>query len=253
MNMIDMDCHPPFDVADIDYIGKVSRKEFFANLERAGISKACGTLLIPAEFWDSHEISEAIQEVNERTMELACMESRYIPVLRAHPDCTEVTLSQLEKYVPLGMRIVETNGAWIERAEMIPILTYAQEQNIVLSLQNVTTEQVLVLAEKFPSLTMIVGGLTDRVFSPVCAKTILSICPQVYLKLSGFIWSCNYYLHEWCNQLDKKRLLFGSGYPDCNPATRVAALRWELRDQSDVVKQKIFSENATKLFGEVSE
>ena len=60
-------------------------------------------------------------------------------------------------------------------------------------------------------------------------------------------------LHEWCKQLDTERLLFGSGYPDCNPATKVAAAKWELRDQSDVVKQKIFCENAAKLFGEVRE
>jgi predicted TIM-barrel fold metal-dependent hydrolase len=53
--------------------------------------------------------------------------------------------------------------------------------------------------------------------------------------------------------LDTERLLFSSGYPGCNPATKVAAAKWELRDQSDVVKQKIFCENAAKLVGEVKE
>lgn len=253
MYMIDMDCHPPFDAADIDYIGKVNYKDFFVNLERAGISKVCGTLLPPKGFFDSSDMSKVIKELNARTMELVRIEPRYIPVLWVHPDCAEENLSQLEQYVPLGARIVEVDGAWIDRVEMIPLFTHAQEHNVVLSLQNVTAEQVLVLAKRFPSLTMIVGGLTDRVFSPACVKDILSTCPQVYLKLSGSIWSCNYVLHEWCKQLDTERLLFGSGYPDCNPATKVAAAKWELRDQSDVVKQKIFCENAAKLFGEVRE
>ena len=253
MYLIDMDCHPPFGVADIGYIGKVSYKEFFDNLERAGISKVCGTLFLPTGFFDSREISEAIQEVNERTMELACTESRYIPVFRMHPDCIEVTLSQLKKYVPMGMRIFEVEGVWLERTDMLSVFTYMQEQDVVLSIRNATAEQVLTIAENFPSLKIIIDGVMDRVFSPISAKEILSKCPQIYLKVSDMAWIDNYYLHEWSKQLNKGRLLFGTGYPDCNPATRVAAALWELRDCSDEEQKMIFGQNAAKLFEEVSE
>ena len=34
MYMIDMDCHPPFDVAEIDYIGKVNYKDLWKRLAK---------------------------------------------------------------------------------------------------------------------------------------------------------------------------------------------------------------------------
>lgn len=247
MKIIDMDAHPPFDTASIDYIGDMNQTNFFDRLERAGIDKACGTLIPPIGFFEKYAIAEGIEQLNKRTMEMALSEPRYIPVLWVHPDCVDVSLLQLEKYVCMGARIMEVDAAWLERAEMNRILATANEQNVTVSLRGGTPKRIIALKEKFPLLKVLVGGISDRVFTPECAKAILTTCPQVYLRLSGFIWSCNYVLHEWSKRLDKERLLFGTGYPDCNPATKLATVVWELRDRSEVEKELIFSKNVMKM------
>lgn len=247
MKIIDMDAHPPFDTANIDYIGEIDRTEFFARLERAGISKACGTLLPPPGFFTKHTVAEAVEILNEKTMELALSEARYIPVLWVHPDCADVSLKKLEQYIPVGARIIEVDADWLERMEMHRIFEYAQEQHVAVSLIGGTFEQVITLTSKFPRLKVLVGGVSDQIFAPPCAKEIMEICPEVYIKLSRIMWTWNYVMHEWSKCLDKERLLFGTGYPDCNPAAKLGAFEWELRDWSETERELIFCENALRI------
>jgi len=247
MKIIDMDAHPPFDTTSIDYIGELNQTKFFDRLERAGIDMVCGTLIPPVGFFENYAIAEVIQQLNKRTMEMALSEPRYIPVLWVHPDCVETSLLQLEKYVSMGAQIIEIDAAWLEREEMHHILSTANEQNVMVSLRGGTPDQIIALKEKFPLLKILVGGISDRVFTPECAKKILTTCSQVYLRLSGTFWSWNYVLHEWSKSMDKERLLFGTGYPYCNPATKLAAILWELRDQSNEEKELIFSKNVMKM------
>ena len=253
MKMIDMDAHPPFFTMNMDYLGEINCSKFFAQLKRAGIDTACGTLFVQPQFFEQQDIAEAIKQLNKKTMELALLEPRYIPVLWVHPECAVDSLEQLKQYLPLGARIIEVEAAWLEDTKMQPILLYAQEKNVALSLRGATPEQIISLTESFPTLKILVGGISDRAFTPTRTKEILEKCSHVYLKVSGLMWSGNYVLHEWSNRLNKERLLFGTGYPDCNPATRVAAAVWELRDQSESVNNMIFSCNARNIIEEVSE
>ena len=84
---------------------------------------------------------------------------------------------------------------------------------------------------------------------PERAYHLLEKHPNLMINLSGVIWGCNYALHEWCARLGSGRLLFGSGYPFSNPAGKLAAIRWELRDQPASVHEQIFSKNALLLAG----
>ena len=78
---------------------------------------------------------------------------------------------------------------------------------------------------------------------------LMQLHPNLSINLSGAVWTYNYALHEWAQRFGADRIFFGSGYPFCNPAGKLAAVRWELRDQPDSVCERILCRNALSLLG----
>ncbi|MBQ8509454.1 MAG: amidohydrolase family protein [Clostridia bacterium] len=225
MRIIDIDAHPPVDAASFAH--------FFDRLNDAGIGLACGTL-----YAASAPDGGMARRLNEASLALAKREPRYIPALWGHPDCAD----QVEQ-----ARMIEIDGAWLDGAA--EVLAAAQERGLPVSLRGESPAAAIMLAERYPSLKLICGGFFSRGFMPAQAAEVLAACPNVYLNLSGGIWIGNYVLHEWSRKLHIDRLLFGTGCPDGNPAAKLAAMKWELRDADEEVHSGIYRENARKLLG----
>ena len=211
---VDIDAHPPLD--------RQKRREFDSALSSLGIREALGAPL-------TEGVSE--RECNAR----AISELEY-GSLWGHPDC----LDQLENAM-----LLTVDGGWLSHADAV--LTLAETRGIPVVLQHETREQIHDVARAYPSLSLIVGGITSRTAMPEPIRQLMQEHPKLYLNLSGFIWSCNYVLHEWVQKLPVDRLLFGTAYPQGNPAGKLAGLRWELRDTDSSVIEKIFRETAHGL------
>ncbi len=247
--IVDIDAHPPLTPMPVDHIGELSAISLLDRLSRAGIDIACGRLTPPPGFFDAHAPEDAIAALNRGALNLMQTDSRYLPALWIHPDCPDYSMDQLGQYTPLGVRMIGVEAKWLDHPGMQPILTRAQTLDMVVSLQDETISQADELAGQFPSLAVLIGGLGSSGYMPAITFDLLQSHSNLLLNLSGVIWGFNYALHEWTERLGADRLFFGSGYPFSNPAGKLAALRWELRDQADSVCRQIFSENALQLAG----
>ncbi len=217
MNIIDVDAHPPID--------EKKREEFYKTLSLLGITRALGA---PLEEGMTKKESNllAIRNFNCRSM-------------WGHPDCADT----LE-----GASLLTVDSAWLPEAE--EILRIAESKRIPVLLRNENESQIRALAREYPSLPLIVGGSGSRVAKPSLAYELMRDLPQVYLNLSGAVWTYNYVLHEWIQRLPTHRLLFGTDYPYANPASKLAALRWELRHTAASVTEAILGGNALDLLKE---
>lgn len=247
--IVDIDAHLPFLPMQIDHIGELNETLFFDRLTRAGIDIACGILTPPPGFFETHHPCEAIDLLNGAAFSLAQSNSRYLPALCIHPACPDFSIAQLEKYALLGARMIGIDADLLVHPALPPILARAQSLNMTVTLHGEGISQAAELAALFPSLRILIGGLGSTRYMPARAFELMQAHKNLMLNLSGVIWGGNYVLHEWCSRFSADRLFFGTGYPHSNPAGRLAALFWELRDQPASVHEKIFSKNALKLTG----
>ena len=247
--VVDIDAHPPLSPQPVNHIGELDETLFFSRLTHAGIDIACGRLLPPPGFFETHEPDEAIDLLNSAAFALAQREPRYLPALWIHPAYPDFSVAQLAKYAPLGVRIIGADGDRPDHPAFLHILSYVQEFGMTVALHGENISQIDALAARFPNLRLLIGGLGSTGYMPARAFDLMQAHKNLMLNLSGVIWGCNYALHEWCSRLGADRLFFGSAYPFSNPAGKLAALFWELRDQPASVHEQIFSQNALRLTG----
>ena len=247
--VVDIDAHPPFSSLPVDHLGELTQSLFFNRLNSAGIDIACGRLLPPQGFFEAHAPGEAISLLNSAALTLAKSDSRYLPTLWIHPDCPGFSVSQLEEYEKSGVRLLEIDADWLCHPGLSPILSCAQALGMAAVLHKETISQADILAAQFPSLRILAGGLRSTGYMPAAVHELLMKRQNLSFNLSGTICLLNYALHEWTDRLGADRLFFGTGYPFSNPAGKLAAFQWELRDQPASVREQIFGQNALRLVG----
>jgi len=218
VNIIDIDAHPPLD--------EKKRTEFTKALAALGIRTALGA---------PQTEGLTARECNRRAMaDFNCRS------LWGHPDCADMLESA---------SLITVDAPWM--ADAGEVLAIAENRRIPVLLQNETAEQIRALAETHPALTLIAGGFSPRPIMPAPMAELMSVHPRLFLNLSGLIWHGNYIMHEWIKKLPTDRILFGTAYPFGNPASKLAGLRWELRDTDSSVIDGIFGGNASRLYTEV--
>ncbi|MBR2353073.1 MAG: amidohydrolase family protein [Clostridia bacterium] len=218
MSIIDIDAHPP--------IERAARNAFFEDLSRLGIGSALGAPLA--------------EGMSERECNLRVLAEGKGTSLWGHPHCLD-TLA--------GATLITVDAAWLP--EVGDILSVAEKQHVPILLRHEGEDEIRALAAAYPILPLIVGGFDSRVGKPAIMAELMKAHKNLYLNLSGAVWSYNYVMHEWLERLPTDRILFGSAYPLGNPASKLASLRWELRDTDEAVAEAILGGNARTLFGEV--
>ena len=257
MHIIDTDAHPPFGTIEVGSIGTLTAALFFERLQKARIRMATGTLLLPPELSAASLSEDALRCVNAAALSLAHIyPDRYQPGIHVNPDFPECSCQEIVRYADRGVRILgEIQSDWLADAHyqkpLYDIFSCAEQYGMTVSVHPQTSDHLQMWAQKFPSLKFMYGSRECRSITPDQSAALLGEYPNLYLRLSQDIFLGNYYLYSYVNRFPIRQLLFGSGYPLCNPAARTAACLWELRDQTEEIKRKIFHENAVScLSGE---
>ena len=249
MKIIDTDAHPPFGSVEAEHIGILTSALFFERLQKAGIECAAGTLLLPPDLSLSED---TLCRVNDAALALAdTYPDRYVPGIHVCPTLPTVSCREIEQYNKAGVRILgEIQPEWLENEQyqkpLHEIFSCAEQYGMTVSMHPQSPDQLRMWAEKYPSLRFMYGDRQCRTITPGQSVTLLREHPNLFLRLSQDIFLGNYYLHTYIDRFPTEQLLFGSGYPMCNPAARTAACRWELRDQPEEIKRMLFHENAAR-------
>ena len=253
MPIIDTDARPPFCDTEIDHIGILTQALFFERLQKANIETAAGTLLLPSSICSAPMTEDLLRRVNDAARTLADTHpDRYIPGIHVTPDLPALSCAEIERYAAEGVSILgEIETVWLDDPQyerpLSEIFSCAAHHRMTVSIHPAHPDHLRMWAGRFPTLNFMYGDRDCRI-TPAQSEVLLREHPNLYLRLSQDIFLANYYLHTYMEKFPTEQLLFGSGYPNSNPAARTAACLWELRDQTEETKRKIFYENAAACF-----
>lgn len=217
------------------------------DLRRAGISRACGSVIERLE----PESFDDIRALNDEAVMLAQKYSGfYIPGIHIHPGFVKESISELERMHGMGVRLV---------GELVPYMmgwdTYyndaldkiygvINELKMVVSLHTIYEPTIDEAVSRYPGITFVAAHPGDKAQFMRHIERIKKY-GNYYLDLSGTgifrygLIACG------VNAVGSERLLFGTDYPICNPSMYVNAVLFERLGEED--RKNIFAENAKRL------
>lgn len=222
--------------------------ELWHDMERAGISRFCGSVVrrVSGQSW------EEIALLNQSALKLWDLwPDKYIPGVHIHPAFPRESCAELERMHKLGIRLIGELVPYMMNWDSytspgaLEIFTLAQELGMAVSAHPTNDEDMDRLARAFPRLNIVFAhpGNFD-----VCSRNAQRLVQfdNVFLDICGtglFRYGMLKYLVD---RAGESKLLFGTDYPICNPLMQVAGVQYE--NISDRQREAIFSGNAKRLF-----
>ena len=249
-----IDCHiHPFlsKNANFEYFSSSSTPDKFVEiLKRAGISRACGSIVKKMEksnFKDIHKLNNDTFRFRDRYPDF------YIPGIHVHPDYPDESCAEIEKAYDNGVR-------WIGELVryMMGYSTYtskgafqiyktANKLKMPINIHLFSNDEAVEICRAFPDLKVIIAH-------PGSDKTIIkerveliSKFKNLYLDISGSGPNRWGMLRYAIDKAGKNKILFGTDFPLCNPAMYVSGVDFEPLNEKE--REAIFSGNFKRLTG----
>lgn len=225
-----------------------------ADLERAGISKICGSVILKKPY-RREEGFAPIRLCNERAWKLKeAFGGFYVPGFHVHPDFVEESVAEIAKMHARGVRLIGELVPYLHgwggyaSPGLSRILDAAGERHMVVSFHTVADDQegMTRMVREHPDVTFVAAHPGDKA---VYLKHLerMERCDNLYLDLSGtgiFRYGSIAY---GVGRVGSERLVFGTDYPICNPRMYVQAVLQEPISQGDM--ENILYKNAMRLLG----
>ena len=253
MKVIDAHIHPFIDQTNniAVYGSPGSLDEFIAELKRAGITHACGSVIQrneAATFDDIIRLNRAALEIQRRYPNF------YIPGVHVHSRYPEESCRELEQLYALGVR-------WI--GELVPYLmetgTYAEPglrdvfalaqdlgMPVNLHLWPSPMSELETLVADFPRLKVVLAHPGDH-GEAVERFTTTAKYENLFMDVSGtglFRWNMLRYAIDLCGS---EKLLFGSDFPICSPGMNLHGVLAEHLSETELVN--VLYQNFERLTG----
>ena len=223
-----------------------------ADLERAGISKICGSVILKRPYRCEDGFAP-IRQSNERALELKRIWGDfYVPGFHVHPDFVEESIAEIEKMHSQGIHLigelVPYLHGWNDYSNrgLSKILDAAGKYHMVVSFHTMADEQneMTRMVLDHPNVTFVAAHPGEKeVFLKHLER--MERCGNLYLDLSG-TGIFRYGLVAYgVSRISSERFLFGTDYPICNPRMYVQAISQEPISQAD--RENILRKNAQRL------
>lgn len=215
------------------------------DMKRAGISRFCGSVISMAG--DGFEKERLGNVTAFRLRDELCGD--YIPGIQINASyvdesCEEIDLAYSNGCVMVGELVPYFYGWSYSDDGFKSILEHTRGKIELYSLHTMDFKDMERLAIDFPYVNFVFAhpGENDRI---ACHIDIMKRCDNVYLDLSGTGIFRYGMLKHLVNEVGSERILFGTDYPICNPASYIHGVEYERI--SDREKENIFSENAKRV------
>ena len=250
----------PFEVIDChihpnyynNLFGVVKDEEtFFEDLRRAGVSKACGSVIKRAEFeseWSDIEFcNETAMDYYKRYPDF------YIPAIHVHASYVEESCREVEKRYAQGVRWVGElvnyamrTGRYSSRG-MMQIYELCRDYGMTINLHNDgNINEIEPILKAFPTLNVVVAHPHDLANAKSRFEYIAQF-PNAYMDISGNGLQ-RYGMLRWAiDCCGKEKILFGSDYPITNVAMYIQGVMYERL--TDDEREAVFSGNFRCLTG----
>ena len=250
MRIIDFHTHPFLSTDDsLEWYREellLSKDEFRSFEERLGISCVCGSIikrgLTPAEM---------VKRANDDTLVLMNeWKGFYFGGMQVHPDCAELSLSEIERMHGAGVRLIGEITPYIHGwknysdPRFYEILDLAAEKEMILSFHRADNMEKMIADH--PRLTIVKahpgeGALLYELIA------LMKRNDNLYIDISGNGYDRLGMLRRLIDRVGAERILFGSDLPINNSATALACVMSE--PLTDRERELILSGNAERLLG----
>ena len=222
--------------------------------ESVGISTICGSVIEPDTPEGETEWDKA-RRCNRTALELKDIYGDfYIPGFHVHPDFIDESINEMKLMHSFGVNLIgELSPAdykfdgYISEG-FITLMEEAAKLGMVMSLQSFSHDML----DEFANIRKDVICVISKTGEPVGVQKHIERMMKnenYYIDLSGGYASFRHgMLRHTIDKVGADRILFGSGYPFCNPQIVMGAVLLD-PDLTDTEKEKICSLNAKTILG----
>ena len=222
------------------------------DLERAGISRICGSVILKRPY-SREEGFAHIHQCNERALRLRdILGSFYTPGFHVHPDFVEESIAEIEAMHAQGVRLIGELVPYLHGWEdyagknLSRILDAAGKHHMIVSFHTMPDEQdkITRMVREHPDVTFVAAHPNEKeIFLRHLER--MEQCDNLYLDLSGTGIFRYGLLAYGVGRVGSKRFLFGTDFPICNPRMYVQAIYQEPISEED--RENIMHRNAQRL------
>jgi len=216
------------------------------DMERAGIPLICGSVIIKGK-----QGKEALIGANESALSLYKENPDfYLPGIVIHPEFKEESCEYIKKAHDMGLKLIGEltpyTCGWKCYMSAQEIFEYADSLDMTVSCHPTPTEDMHKFAESFPNMEIVYAHPGEHAVLEANIE-ILKKYDNTYIDLSGSGVQRYGTIRKLINEVGKERILFGTDYPICNPATYISAMLYE--NLTDDELEHIFYKNAERVYG----
>ena len=249
--IIDAHCHPFLNERDntglYRYGGPETPDQFVEELRRAGVTKACGSVIHGME----NPNFEELRQFNDDAVSFSEMfPDFFIPGMHIHPAFPEESCAELERMHSKGVRFVGELVPYMMGysayaiQEAFPVFDLMQQLGMVLNIHPTDNEDLEKLLREFPKLPIIVAHPEEKEgYERNLSR--MARYENAYLDISGTGLFRNGLLRYGIDRVGCDRFLFGTDFPICNPAMQVHGVLYERL--TDCEKEAILANNFLNL------
>lgn len=225
--------------------------EQVATLRRAGISRACGSVVR----WINKSTMSDIKELNETALRLRDdFPDFYIPAMHIHPDYPDESCAEIERMYALGVRWIGEIVGYImgfsdyDSPGALQVYATAARLGMPVNIHFGPLEEAEAVCKALPNLNVVMAHPTSDKAQIENRLALMERCPNLHLDLSGSGHNVRRGLvRHAADRVGAQRLIFGSDYPICPPEAFLAAMSEE--KLSDEERKLVMGGNFLRLTG----
>lgn len=250
MEIIDFHTHPGYNTTK-DFGYDMTPELFVNELKRAGITRACGSALDLEMIKSEPKTDVMIKKLNHIAwMYYEKFPDFFVPGIHIHPECIDVSANEIEFYSKKGVKIIGELTPYLMNCDTFLSMGYFElfelccRKDMILSLHRPPINECVSLAEKFPSLKMVIAHPSyGKDYADMLS--VIKKYENLFLDLSGTGIAAYGMLRYGVDVVGKEKLLFGTDFPGYNPEMYVRSVLYErlADDETDY----IFHKNAEAL------
>ncbi|MBR5869782.1 MAG: amidohydrolase [Clostridia bacterium] len=250
--IIDFHVHPRYDFHLTNHGVDITNDRFRDDLQANGITAACGSVIFASMQGQPLSMYESVIKDANRAA-FSCREQWgdfYYPGIHIHPafvktSCEEISRAHAQGILLIGELVPYMMG-WQSYScpEMLEILSYAAELDMVVSMHPTNPQDMGALAAALPHLKLVYAHLSGY-GQYEHHLDLMQKYENVYFDYSAHGSDFDGLLRKTIDRVGRDRILFGTDYPGVNPASDIAAVLYE--DLTTDEAECVFYKNAAQL------
>lgn len=257
MNIIDFHTHP-YICAD-EFMNfypecfEPSPQQLKADLQKAGITHICGSVLNKKRAYTSEEGFDYIKECNDKALAIKDrLGDFYTPGFHVHPHFVEESVAEIERMAKAGVRLigelVPYMHGWSDYScdGLHTILDAAAKYGMTVSFHTMTNEQkeMTEMIAAHPDIRFVAAHPNEKEMFLLHLERLKKF-DNFWLDLSGTGIFRYGLISYGVKEAGSEKFIFGTDYPICNPGMYVQAVMHE--PLSDTERENILYKNAAAL------